>query len=120
MDGTISSKIFISIVTNQYQLCVNGTVVTDNCDHERHEGATKNLASTKINQARPKRKDYCLSCGSNYTHRCKAYYKKTMGGSEKGCQWRLGEIFNKIEISKPKISLINYIDTLIEQLEKGR
>ena len=39
------------------------------------------------------------------------YYKKIMGGSEKGCQWRFGEIFNKIEISKPKISLINYIDT---------
>ena len=34
-----------------------------------------------------------------------------MGGSEKGCQWRFGEIFYKIEISNPKISLINYIDT---------
>ena len=34
-----------------------------------------------------------------------------MGVSEKGCEWWLGEIFNKIEIIKPKISLINYIDT---------
>ena len=34
-----------------------------------------------------------------------------MGVSEKGWEWRLGEIFNKIEIIKPKISLINYIDT---------
>ena len=33
-----------------------------------------------------------------------------MGGSEKGCEWRLGAIVNKIEISNRKISLINYID----------
>ena len=34
-----------------------------------------------------------------------------MGGSEKGCEWWLGAIVNKIEIGNPKISLINYIDT---------
>ena len=34
-----------------------------------------------------------------------------MGGSEKLCEWRLGSIVNKIEISNPKISLIKYIDT---------
>ena len=34
-----------------------------------------------------------------------------MGGSEKGCEWWLGAIVNKIEISNPKISLIYYIDT---------
>ena len=34
-----------------------------------------------------------------------------MGGSEKECEWQLGKIFNKFEISNPKISLINYIDT---------
>ena len=34
-----------------------------------------------------------------------------MGGSEKGYEWRLGAIVNKIEIGNPKISLINYIDT---------
>ena len=34
-----------------------------------------------------------------------------MGGSEKGCEWWLGAIFNKIEISNLKISLINYIHT---------
>ena len=33
-----------------------------------------------------------------------------MGGSEKGCEWRLGAIDNKIKISNPKISLINHID----------
>ena len=34
-----------------------------------------------------------------------------MGGSEKGFEWRLGAIDNKIKISNPKISLINHIDT---------
>ena len=34
-----------------------------------------------------------------------------MGKSEKGCEWQLGVIFNKIEISNPKISLIYFIDT---------
>ena len=33
-----------------------------------------------------------------------------MGGIEKGCEWRLEAIVNKIEISNPKISLINYTD----------
>ena len=31
--------------------------------------------------------------------------------SKKGCELHLGAIVNKIEISNPKISLINYIDT---------
>ena len=34
-----------------------------------------------------------------------------MGSSEKGCEWRLGAIDNKIKTSNPKISLINHIDT---------
>ena len=34
-----------------------------------------------------------------------------MGGSEKGCEWRLGAIVNKIEICNPKIGLINCIAT---------
>ena len=34
-----------------------------------------------------------------------------MGRSEKGCEWRLGEIVHKIENINPKIYLINYIDT---------
>ena len=33
-----------------------------------------------------------------------------MGGSEKGCDWQLGVMVNKIVISIPKISSINYID----------
>ena len=33
-----------------------------------------------------------------------------MGKSEKGCEWQLGVIFNKIEISNPKISLIYFIN----------
>ena len=83
----------------------------------------KAFASEQTNQASPKRKHYCWICGINYTHGSRtwsakksrnqdeAYYKKRMGGSEKGCEWRLGAIFNKIEISNPKIILINYIDT---------
>ena len=39
-----------------------------------------------------------------------SYLKKRIGGIEKGCEWRLREIINKIEIIKHKISLINYID----------
>ena len=35
-----------------------------------------------------------------------------MGGSEKGCIWRLEAIDNKIKISNPKIILINHVDTL--------
>ena len=78
----------------------------------------KTLASAQTNQERPKRKHYCQSCGSNYTHGRKtylskkavhqddAYYKKRMRGSEKGCELQLGAIVNKIEIGKPKISLI--------------
>ena len=34
-----------------------------------------------------------------------------MGGSEKLCEWRLGSIVNKIEISNPRISFIHYINT---------
>ena len=34
-----------------------------------------------------------------------------MSGSKKGFELWLGAIDNKIEISNPKISLINYIDT---------
>ena len=83
----------------------------------------KTLASAKTNQASPKRKFYCWSCGSNFTHGSKtwsakkaghqeeAYYKKIFGGSEKGCAWRLGAKGNKIKIINPKISLINHIDT---------
>ena len=44
-------------------------------------------------------------------HQDEAYYKKKVGGSEKVCEWRLGVMINKIEISNPKISLIHYIDT---------
>ena len=82
----------------------------------------KTLASSQTNQARSKIKFYCRSCGRNFIHGSKncsekkagyqeeAYYKKSMGGSEKKYDWRLGAIDNKIEISNPKISLINHID----------
>ena len=80
------------------------------------------LSSAQTNETRPKRNHYCWSCRINYTHgggnwsstkaghQDEAYYKKRMGGSEKECEWRLGSIFSKIEISNPKISLIDYID----------
>ena len=83
----------------------------------------KALVSKKNKQARTKRKHYSWSCRSNYTHGRKnfspkkavhqdeSYYNKRIGGSEKGREWRLGVIFNKIEIINPKISLINFIDT---------
>ena len=56
----------------------------------------KTLASAQTNQARPKVKFYCWIHGRNFTHGSKtcsekkaghqeeAYYKKSMGGSEKG------------------------------------
>ena len=82
----------------------------------------KTLTYAQTNQATPKRKHYCWICVSNYTHRSKtcsskkavhqddAYYKKRMDGIEKGREWWLGAIVDKIEISNPKNSLINYID----------
>ena len=35
------------------------------------QAQVKTLASAQNHQARPKRKFYCWSCGSNYTHRRK-------------------------------------------------
>ena len=70
-----------------------------------------------------KRKYYCWSCGSNYTHGSKTlsskksghqdedYYKKRLGGSKKGREWQLGATMNKTKIINPKISLINCINT---------
>ena len=87
------------------------------------EAQLKTLVSAQNYQARKKRKFYCWSCGRNFTHGRKtwsatkaghqeeAYYRKSMGGSEKGCEWRLGTIDNKIKISNSKISLIDHIDT---------
>ena len=58
----------------------------------------KTLASSQNNQARPKIKFYFWSYVRKFTHRRKtcsakkavhqeeAYYKKRMGGSEKGCE----------------------------------
>ena len=66
----------------------------------------KALGSDQTNQTRSKRKYYCWICGSNYTHGSKtcssnkaghqeeAYHKKRLGGSEKVCKRRLGEIIN--------------------------
>ena len=83
----------------------------------------KTLTSAQTNQVSPKRKFYWWICGSNFNHGSKtclakkaghkeeAYYKKRMGGSDKGCEWRLGAIVNKIEIINLKISLINHINT---------
>ena len=105
----------------QFEIRGNGTVFKYDCDHERHAGATKNNCLCTNQPSKAKRKHYCWSCGSNYTrggvtcsskkagHQEESYYKKRMGGSEKGCEWRLGEIVNKIEISNPKISFIHYI-----------
>ena len=68
----------------------------------------KILSLAPNNQTRSKRKYYCFSCRSNYTHGSKtwaankagrqedAYYKTRLVGSEKGYEWRLGAIINKI------------------------
>ena len=81
------------------------------------------LSSAPTNQTRSKRKYYCWICESNYTHGSKtwsakkaghqeeAYYKNRQGGREKGYEWRLGTIINKIEMSNPKIILITCIGT---------
>ena len=81
----------------------------------------KILSYTTTNPKRTERKFYCRSCGRNFTRGSKTfpatktgdkeedYYKKRPGGSERGCEWWLGEIINKIEISNSKISLINCI-----------
>ena len=73
----------------------------------------KTRAYAQTNQSMPKEKQYCWSCGINYTHGRKtcsskkaghqddAYYKKRMVGSEKGCEWWLGAIVDKIKISNP-------------------
>ena len=83
----------------------------------------KTLSSATTNPTSTKRKFYCWSCGINYTrgsktcsakksgHKEDSYYNKQLYGSENGCEFQLGAIINKIEISNPKIILINYIGT---------
>ena len=83
----------------------------------------KTLTSTQTNQARPKKEFYCWSSARNFTHGSKTwssnkavhqeeeYYKKSMRGGEKECEWRLGAIVYKIKISNPKIIFINHINT---------
>ena len=58
----------------------------------------KSFAYAQTNRARPKRKQYCWICRSNFTHERKTcsskkaghqdevYYNKSLGGSEKGCE----------------------------------
>ena len=58
----------------------------------------KTLALAQDNQVRPKRKFYCWGFSINFTHGIKTcsenkagnqeevYYKKRIGGSEKGCE----------------------------------
>ena len=83
----------------------------------------KTLATAQTNHTMSKRKHYFWSSGSQLhsweknlpsnklVHQDESYYKKILVGSEKGCEWWLGAIFNKVEIINPKISLLNYIDT---------
>ena len=44
-------------------------------------------------------------------HKEETYYKKRLGGSEKGYECWLGGIINKIDSSNPKIIIINCIGT---------
>ena len=83
----------------------------------------KTFSSTPTKPTRPKRMYYFWSFWSNYTsgsktcwtkkggHKEESYYKKQLVGRKKWSGWRLGAIFNKIEISNPKNILINFIWT---------
>ena len=83
----------------------------------------KILSLDPTNQTSTKRKYHCWDFGINYTrgsktcsakksgHKEDSYYNKQLYGSENGCELQLGAIINKIEISNPKIILINYIGT---------
>ena len=83
----------------------------------------KTLPSATTNPTSTKRTFYCWSCGINYTHGSKTWSAKKLGhkedsycnkwldGSKNGCELQLEAIINKIEISNPKIILINYIGT---------
>ena len=76
----------------------NGTVGTYDCDNKAMHAQLKTLALAQDNQARPKRKFYCWGFSINFTHGIKTcsenkavnqeevYYKKRIGGSEKGCE----------------------------------
>ena len=83
----------------------------------------KTLSSATTDPKSTKRKFYCWSCSINYTrgsktcsaknsgHKEDSYYNKRLDGNKNGCELQLGAIINKIEISNPKIILINYIGT---------
>ena len=87
------------------------------------KGQFNTLSSNTMNPKRTKSKFYCWSCRRNYNRGSKTYsakktghreyacYKKRLNGSENRCKWWLEAINNKIEISNPKISLINCIRT---------
>ena len=78
----------------------NSAVITQlaqmNVTMNAMQAQLKTLASAQTNQASPKIKFYCWSCGSNFTHEIKTcsankaglqeevHYKKRMGGNEKG------------------------------------
>ena len=119
LEGLAQANAVLTISNSAVMAQLSQITVTMNA----MQAQLKTLSYSQTNQARPKSKHYFWSCRSNYTHGSKtlssnkaghkddAYYKKIMGGSEKVCEWRLGAIVNKIEISNPKISLINYINT---------
>ena len=104
----------ISVIDQLSQMTVTMNVI---------QAQLEMLAAAPTYQTRSKSKCYFCSWGINYTHGSKTFssnksvhqdeacYKKRLGGREKGCEWRLGEAMNKIEIRNPKISLINCINT---------
>ena len=107
----------------QIELCGNGKVGTDNCDHERHVGTNKNTRLRTKQPSKAKKKVLLLELREQFHSReqkliskesgtsRRSLLQKNMGVSEKEREWRLGAIDNKIKISNPKISLINHIDT---------
>ena len=112
---------------NEVLTCSNTEVMAQlaqtNVTMNAMQAQLKTLSTTSKNPTISKRKYYCWSCGRNFTHGSKtfyskktwhkkeAYYKRRLRGCEKGCEWQLRAIMNKIKISTPKISSINNIRT---------
>ena len=109
-------------------LTISNSSVTDQLSHmtvtmNDMQAQLKMLSLAYTKKTRSRRKYYCWSCRRSYTHGSKnssskkaghneeAYYKKRLGRSEKGCKWWLDAITNKIQISNPKIFLMNFIGT---------
>ena len=95
-----------------YQIILhsNVTVGTDDCEHERHAGATKNTCLGTKQTSEAKKKVLLLELREKFHSQSQnllskdsgtsreSVLKKRIGGSEKGCEWWLGAVDNKIKL----------------------